>query len=51
MYAAFAMTNAMQKALEAEASQLEYGVKKKRAKLQKTGQEKKQFFSKVFGSK
>jgi len=43
MYAALATTNAWQKALEAEASQPEYGVKKKKKKgkiTKKTGQEK-----------
>jgi hypothetical protein len=53
MYAALATTNAWQKALEAEASQPEYGVKKKKkGKItKKQGKKKKQFFSKVFGSK
>jgi hypothetical protein len=51
MYAALATTNAWQKALEAEASQPEYGVKKKKGKItKKQGKKKKQFFSKVFGS-
>ena len=54
MYAALATTNAWQKALEAEPSQPEYGVKKKKKKgkiTKKQGKKKKQFFSKVFGRK